>query len=61
MAEGEFINVVGLVHDETREETSHQGPPVESVSSSEVLSAYRGFEPEVQALLEVRATIGSDK
>ena len=61
MAEGQFVNVVGLVHDETREETSHEGPLVKSVSSSELLSVYRGFEPEVQALLEVRATIFSDK
>jgi hypothetical protein len=61
MAEGQFVNVVGLVHDETREETSHEGPLVQSVSSSELLSVYRGFEPEVQALLEVRATIFSDK
>lgn len=53
MAGGEFINLVGLVHDETQEDTCHEGPQVTNVSKSELLSVFQGFEPEVQALLEV--------
>jgi hypothetical protein len=53
MSEGEFINVNGMVHDETREETRHEGPLLENVSKAELLSAFEGFEPEAQALLEV--------
>ena len=53
MSEGEFINVNGMVHDETREETHHEGPLSENVSKAEVLSAFQGFEPEVQALFDV--------
>jgi len=52
MANGEFINFVGLVHDETREDTCHKEPQVTTVSKSELLSVFQGFEPEVQALLE---------
>ena len=53
MSEGEFINVNGMVHDETREETHYEGLLSENVSKAEVLSAFQGFEPEVQALFEV--------
>ena len=54
MSDGEFINVVALVHNETREETYHEGPPIENVTNAEMLSVYEGYEPEVQALLEAR-------
>ena len=53
MGNGEFINLVGLVHDETREDTCHEEPQVTTVSKAELLSIFQGFEPEVQALLEV--------
>ena len=53
VSKGAIINVVSLVHDDTREETRHEGPWFENVSNAEVLSVFQGFEPEVQALLEV--------
>lgn len=52
MSDGEFINVVALTHNETREETHHEGPPIESVTNAELLSVYEGYELEVRALLE---------
>ena len=58
MSEGELINVNGMVHDETREETLHEGPLSENVSKAEVLSVFQGFEPEVQALFEVCQRLG---
>lgn len=58
MSEGEFINVNGMVHDEAREETHHEGPLSESVSKAEVLSVFKGFEPEAQALFEVCQRLG---
>jgi hypothetical protein len=54
MSDGKFINVVALVHNETREETHHEGPLTENVTSEETLSVFEGYEPEVQALLEAR-------
>ena len=53
ISKGAFINVVGLVHDETREETRHEGPWFKNVSKAEVLSVFQGFEREAQALFEV--------
>ncbi|KAF8693040.1 hypothetical protein AX14_002349 [Amanita brunnescens Koide BX004] len=52
ISKGAFINVVGLVHDETREETRHEGPWFKNVSKAEVLSVFQGFEREAQALFE---------
>ncbi|KAF8634381.1 hypothetical protein AX15_000951 [Amanita polypyramis BW_CC] len=52
MAEGQFVNVVATVHDESREETQHEGPMVIDVPQEELLSVYRGWDPEVQALIE---------
>ena len=45
--------MVGLVHDETREETRHEGSWFEQVSKVEVLSVFQGFEQEAQTLIEV--------
>ena len=53
MSDGEFINIVGVVHDETREETCHEGALIKDVSNAEMLSLYDGYEPELRALLEV--------
>ncbi|KAF8621267.1 hypothetical protein AX15_007927 [Amanita polypyramis BW_CC] len=52
MAEGQFINIVAFVHDESREETLHEGPMATDAPQAEMLSAYSGWEPEVQALIE---------
>ncbi len=54
MSDEEFINIVGFVHDETQEETCHEGALIKDVSNAEMLSLYEGYEPEVQALLKVR-------
>ena len=53
MSDKEFINIVGFVHDETQEETQHEGALIKDVSNAEMLSLYEGYESEVQALLEV--------
>jgi salicylate hydroxylase len=53
MSDGESINIVGLVHDESQEDTRHEGVLIKDVSNAEMLSLYEGYEPEVQALLKV--------
>ncbi|KAF8345350.1 salicylate hydroxylase [Amanita rubescens] len=52
MSDGESINIVGLVHDESQEDTRHEGALIKDVSNAEILSLYEGYEPEVQALLK---------
>ncbi|KAF8335118.1 hypothetical protein F5887DRAFT_989602 [Amanita rubescens] len=52
MSDEEFINIVGFVHNETQEETRHEGALIKEVPNAEMLSLYEGFEPEVQALLK---------
>ena len=46
ISKGAFINVVGIAHDETREETHHDGPWFENASKAEALSVFQGFEQE---------------
>ena len=53
MSDGQSINIVGLVHDETREDTRHEGELIKDVSNAEMLSLYEGYEQELQALLKV--------
>ncbi|KAF8632801.1 hypothetical protein AX17_004756 [Amanita inopinata Kibby_2008] len=52
VSQGQLVNVVACVHDPSKEHTRYQGPPVCDVSREELLSMYKHWEPEVQALLE---------
>ncbi|KAK2467655.1 hypothetical protein APHAL10511_000510 [Amanita phalloides] len=52
MSHGRLINVLGLVHHESREETDHEGPLVQNVPQEEIKSVFQGWEPEVQALVQ---------
>ena len=51
---GRFINVVPFYFDRAREDTTWEGPALRNATSEEILKMYEGWEPEVQALLEVR-------
>ena len=51
---GRFINVVPFYFDRAREDTTWEGPALRDATRDEILKMYEGWEPEVQALLEVR-------
>ena len=53
---GRFINVVPFYFDRAREDTTWEGPELRDATRDEILKMYEGWEPEVQALLEVRAS-----
>ena len=54
---GRFINVVPFYFDRAREDTTWEGPALRNATRDEILKMYEGWEPEVQALLEVRASL----
>ncbi|KJA14751.1 hypothetical protein HYPSUDRAFT_92215 [Hypholoma sublateritium FD-334 SS-4] len=47
-----IVNVLALVTDLSQEGTQYHGPPTTYCDQEEVLSAFSGWEPEVQALLK---------
>ena len=54
---GRFINVVPFYFDRAREDTTWEGPALRDATRDEILKMYEGWEPEVQALLEVRTSL----
>lgn len=54
ISRGTMINFVAFKSQHDLENSKHDGPWVCSSEKSEFMTIFRGWEPEVQALLDVR-------
>ena len=53
VSQGRALNVVACVTDPLKRNIIHDGPSTEMATQEEVMSAFKGWEEEVQALLKV--------